>query len=372
MRSVLPFFEYFVFGFSRHLTLICVLVLLGAIVFARFGRSFGIDRLFWHESAPLQFRAGVATALLFAKVGFVGYLLDAQSLEPLGSFSGPRPADHVLGAARYLALLSLPVGLAWGLLGVFAARAPRAPLLVPRTWFVVGAASGFFASVGLLVAFARVAPRAPAVPRWLVALLFLERVSEPLRPLHVLAAIFVLALSAEYVVYAVARESFTPAVAICTLLGLVTGVTGFLEFRAWNQSALALAFLGAVCRRPNAKPSAVRPASSAHSSRICARSGEDGLRKLPARLACTSRTLSTAGASAERLRSPTHAAYVGACARARTSFSSTAASVRPTARSDVSRFSPCSTFSRFRFGDGACSASSAYPSLRGNSHAACS
>src|SRR3954468_7602115 len=102
MRLLSSFFEYTVFVFSRHLNLLLVLLIVGAIVFARFGRAFGIDRLFWHESARLQLHAGSATALLFAKVGFVGYLLDEAKLHALPTLAAALPDDRALAAALYL------------------------------------------------------------------------------------------------------------------------------------------------------------------------------------------------------------------------------------------------------------------------------
>lgn len=246
MRLLLSFFEYTVFSFSRHLHLLLVLLLVGAIVFARFGRAFGIDRLFWHESARLQLRAGTATALLFAKVGFVGYLLDEGKLHALPAFSATLPSERALAAALYLVLLALPVGLLWGLLGLVARTKRGAEPATPRKNFVFGAALGLLGSIALLVLFARLVPHAPALPAWLISLLQLDEVAPAVRPLHVLASVFVLALSAEYVVYALTRESFTPAVAICTLMGLFAGVTGFLEFRAYNASAIVLAMLAGI------------------------------------------------------------------------------------------------------------------------------
>ncbi|MEY4510029.1 MAG: hypothetical protein RLZZ450_2151 [Pseudomonadota bacterium] len=246
MSLIFSFFEYTVFVFSRHLNLLLVLLIVGAIVFARFGRAFGIDRLFWHESARLQLRAGIATALLFAKVGFVGYLLDEGKLHALPAFVGTLPTERALAAALYLILLTLPVGLLWGLLGIVARSKRGAEPATPRRYFVLGAFVGLLGSIALLVLFARLVPHTPTLPGWLISLLQLGDAAPAVRPLHVLASVFVLALSAEYLIYAFTRESFTPALAICTLLGLYAGVTGFLEFRAYNPSAIVLAVLAVV------------------------------------------------------------------------------------------------------------------------------
>jgi len=246
MQLLFAFVEYTAFVFSRHLTLLLVLLLVGAIVFARFGRAFGIDRLFWHESARLQLHAGSATALLFAKVGFVGYLLDESRLHALPALAARLPADRALAALLYLALLSVPVGLFWSLLGVLGVRMRGGEPATPRAYFVLGGALGLASAFVLLVVFARLVPHAPALPGWLITLLQLDATPPAVRPLHVLASVFVLLLSAEYLVYAFTRQSFTPAVAICTLLGLFAGITGFLEFRAWNPSAIVLALVAAV------------------------------------------------------------------------------------------------------------------------------
>lgn len=241
MHLLLSFLTYMAHGFSRHLTLLLVLLLVGAIVFARSGRALGIDRLFWHERASVQVRAGVATMLLLSKVGFVGYLLDAARLSAIPELASALPPR---AAALYLVLFALPVLAAWALLGLLAVRIRGPVPETPRMFFVLGALLGFAASIGLLLAFARWVPSDARPPAWLVELLLLDRVPAPLRPLHVLAAFFMLALSLEYLAYALSRQLFTPAMAICTLLGLVTGITGFLEFRGWNPSAVALTLLG--------------------------------------------------------------------------------------------------------------------------------
>jgi hypothetical protein len=242
-------------AFSRHLVLVAVLLVIGAIVCARAGRSLGIDRLFWHELRAAQVKAGAATALLFAKVGFVGYLLDAQQLDTLARATGLSAGERALGAILYIALLALPVGCAWALLALLGQARQPAPPKGSRRWFAAGALLGLSASLALLLALAHWLPRYPETPGWVTFALGLEQVPAALRPLHALAGVFMLGLSAEYVVYAVTRDTFTPAMAICTLLGLLAGAEGFLEFRDWNASAIAagVAFALALGGRPHYK-----------------------------------------------------------------------------------------------------------------------
>jgi hypothetical protein len=114
MRLASSLLGYTVFVFSRHLNLLLVLLIVGAIVFVRFGRAFGIDRLFWHESARLQLRAGTATALLFAKVAFVGYLLDEGKLHALPALAATLPADRAVAAALYPAVAHATRGVLLG------------------------------------------------------------------------------------------------------------------------------------------------------------------------------------------------------------------------------------------------------------------
>lgn len=245
MSLIAEFLRYFFLDFTRHLTLLAVLLLLGALVCARLGRSLGIDRLFWHEQRSLQRRAGASVGLLFAKIGFVGYLLDEEHLCTLAHFASEAPSERPLAAMLYIALLTLPTALIWALLAR-AARPWRASEAVPRGPFVLGALLALAFALGLLAAFDALVPLRPTLPAWLVRMLALEDVAPSARPLHVLAAVFMLLLSAEYVVYAITRRGFTPAMAVCTLLGLITGSVSFLEFRAWNESATVLALLGAV------------------------------------------------------------------------------------------------------------------------------
>jgi hypothetical protein len=239
MLVVLVLLRDVTLAFSRHLVLVAVLLVIGAIVCARAGHALGVDRLFWHEARSAQVRAGAATALLFAKVGFVGYLLDAEKLGALAHAAGFTAGDRALAAALYAALLGLPVGLVWALLGLLARSRRSAPLSSARRWFGVGALFGLCASFGLLLGLSRWLPRYPETPAWVTFVLGLESVPLALRPLHALAGVFMLGLLAEYAVYRVTRDSFTPAMAICTLLGLLAGAEGFLEFRAWNASAIA-------------------------------------------------------------------------------------------------------------------------------------
>jgi Patatin-like phospholipase len=241
MRLLLSFSDYLIHGFSRHLALVLVLLLVGGIVFARTGRALGIDRLFWHERGSVQFRAGVATTLLLAKVGFVGCLLDAPRLARIPEFANALPA---YAAALYLLLFAPPVVVLWSVLGLVAVRVRGGVPETPRIFFVLGALFGFAAGVASILVFAWLVPPQTSLPSWLVQLLLLGDVPTAQRPLHVLAAFFMFALSLEYLAYALSRQLFTPAMAICTLLGLITGMTGFLEFRGWNSSAVALSLLG--------------------------------------------------------------------------------------------------------------------------------
>jgi hypothetical protein len=244
MELALEYARYLGLGFGRHLVLVCVLLLLGALICARLGRSLGIDRLFWHEARPEQFVAGVAAGLLYSKVAFVSSLLDQAQLRHLRLFQGIEAGAIV--AAFQIVLLSVPTALVWLLLALAAPPAVRASMAVPRLPLVMGGTLGIAAGVSVLFGFARWLPAAPAIPGWLVDVLWLNGVPPTERPLHVLAAVFIAGLSAEYVVYAAIQRAFTPAVAICTLLGLITGAYGFLDFRDWNESAIALVMLAGV------------------------------------------------------------------------------------------------------------------------------
>ncbi|MET0340897.1 MAG: patatin-like phospholipase family protein, partial [Polyangiales bacterium] len=246
MDLALGFARYLVLDFSRHPSLLLVLGLLGAIVFAGMGHALGIDRLFWHEQRTLQLRAGVACALLVAKVGLVGYLLDERALGALPAFAASAASERARAAALYVILLAVPVAVVYAALAFGSRWAGRRPLAVPRAPFTLGAILGYAASVGLLLVLARLLPRGSTVPPWLARVLLLENVPASARPLHVLAALLMLSLSAEYVLYAAARRLFTPAMAICTLLGLTAGVVGFFEFRAFNPTAITLTLLGAL------------------------------------------------------------------------------------------------------------------------------
>jgi hypothetical protein len=240
VQLVLEYLGYFAVGFTRHLTLLSVLLLTGAIVCARLGSAFGIDRLFWHERRYLQFRAGMSVGLLFSKVGFVGYLLDEERLRSSEHFTRYAPVERPLAAALYIGLLTIPVGCMWLLMGLASYRAAKAGSDVRRAPFVLGAGSGLLLSFGVLAVFAHYMPGSVVLPHWLVRLLLLDHVPSSARPLHLLAAAFIVLLSTEYVIYSRDVRGFTPAMAICTLLGLVTGVTSFLEFHRWNPSGIAI------------------------------------------------------------------------------------------------------------------------------------
>src|SRR5262245_30500317 len=61
-----------------HPLLTLQIVLFWLISWGGLGADLGLDDLFWHESATVQFAVGISVGLLFAQVLFIRYLVDTR------------------------------------------------------------------------------------------------------------------------------------------------------------------------------------------------------------------------------------------------------------------------------------------------------
>src|SRR5262245_8499030 len=70
------FVDVFSIGFCRHLPLLALLIVIAALVLGQVGSGYGVRWLVRHQDPGKQFVVGMAMAILFLKVLFVGFLLE--------------------------------------------------------------------------------------------------------------------------------------------------------------------------------------------------------------------------------------------------------------------------------------------------------
>src|SRR5258706_3002640 len=79
LQSFWVYYRYFfIQGFVAQGALLAILVLIGAILFARIGEGMGLPQLFWHENVWKQRLAGGSVMLLVAKVFFFAFLIEVS------------------------------------------------------------------------------------------------------------------------------------------------------------------------------------------------------------------------------------------------------------------------------------------------------
>ncbi|HEV3191917.1 MAG TPA: hypothetical protein VGY54_15505 [Polyangiaceae bacterium] len=247
----------------RHPLLVLAMALLGAVLLAGAGRSFGVPLLFWHERRDTQRIAGVATTLLAAHVVFVVALSESKDqpqalalvavsillwgtvvgtsvwrraaawrraeTPPAGSANEERASRHAPRAARLRTLMPPIRSVQDKRLGDSVA------LEVPPWGFLQGALLGACCLAALFCI-------DRAAGEWIdetigrrLATLLPHMIVNP--RLHLLA----LGVTAIQVFFFLVLPRFaTPAVGICMLVSLVAAADGAATF--WLQSS-GLAFL---------------------------------------------------------------------------------------------------------------------------------
>lgn len=228
------FLEVFLGLFTRHMLLMAILLLVALVLFAGFGSSMGLPRLFWHPRIQTQLVAGAAVAALVMEVVLVGFLRDRDAI--VRGRLAVTTTQYFEGCA---ALLSVAFVLVWTLTHL-ARRRDSPPVEVARRWpFILGAFGAGTTILLVIKALSRFEPSAAleaalgAIPSF--------GVLPPLdRHLH-LAALVVFAVN--LLVYLVAaldrgRRVTTAALALCALVGLVVLAHGFVAARLETAAAV--------------------------------------------------------------------------------------------------------------------------------------
>jgi hypothetical protein len=212
-----------------------------AIIAFDVGTSFGAPDMVWHERLGTQVAGAVFLVLLFAELGLVGYLLEAD--EPWLADAPSPPRRLALWYANTPCLLLL-AGLALG--ATHGEQAPR--------WPAVVAALATFALLNLVGA--RVAPWLLARPRIARIAAQLDKfarvrkrrlvlVASRTRELHAVQMFLAALLLVGYVVVHLVRDRLPALVVVCVFVALVFALWGFLAFY-FERSRLALGFVAAL------------------------------------------------------------------------------------------------------------------------------
>jgi hypothetical protein len=245
------YFYQFLCGFGRHIPLVAMLALVGALVFIPdVNKAFGLRNLLWHEDWRKQCAVGFALGVLVVQVILAGYLLETQRTP-----GDERPRWHGLNAALTYALgilactgiTLLPIIVT--VIATWDAPAQSWPLVLGCLpafgMFLVGLyflpAEGLDSWVGKL---GQTVFRALAE----IKLLHVPRAEERDYPIHGVA---VLAMIASVFVYAAVGfgpfRVFSPLVGVFALAGMLTAAYGFFEyFLDFVQPALALVLIGLI------------------------------------------------------------------------------------------------------------------------------
>jgi hypothetical protein len=277
------FFRDAVLGqFSRHLPLIGSLALVAAVLFLNLGGAYGVPLLFWHEVHWQALLAGSAVILLVGKIFFTGFLLDAERpgdserrwvamLDPAVASDDLRQLGYYLvgctvslAAALLVGLVVWAIGLAishlqlngQGTTAQSPGSAANRPPVLAYVFFSVGALVGAAIIYSVWALFSRLLKplEDTEVSRFLEKTLFLGDLDKPnQKRLHILARSVTVLLAITYVFSMIFMPDGlgTAATALCTLLGLIVAIYGYLMFRSVNPiviviAIVALLFLGGI------------------------------------------------------------------------------------------------------------------------------
>ncbi len=241
-----------------HPLLTLQIVLFWLISWGGLGADLGLDDLFWHESATVQFAVGVSVGLLFAQVLFIRYLVDRRRLRhgkapSNGSAANASDERPFRGLAGFL-LVAWPITL-------LALVLPK--LLTLRdgeSWrdylpMLLGLGVSALAALLLVTFHERCGLRARAQRSWLframpgVAWGYLPAADYAL---HAMALLLDLLFAAGIAVAAVldhlGHTLITPYLAMCLIFAVVNGIYGFLtsQMRGFQHLALLLLVVSAV------------------------------------------------------------------------------------------------------------------------------
>jgi hypothetical protein len=229
-------------SFLHHLPLVAIVVLVVLLAAGVVGRPLGVDLLVWHERPWPRFMAGVSLTLLVAEMALVGLLLDRDAVAGLAT--GEQQAEH------YLIAVWLAAGAAAAVTMLFAQRNPfGGTSLLLRVSFPAGVAAGAAAFLGVLARLGSApfpwlasvsAPVGARLSEWL-------GVPMPPNPeFHGLAAALTVLLAFGFVAGFVDRHGrwVTPAMSVCTLLGLLASAFGATAFWLDSPMPVAVIFVG--------------------------------------------------------------------------------------------------------------------------------
>jgi hypothetical protein len=224
------------------------MLLLILISWGGLGASLGLDHLFWEDARPTQFFIGLGTGLLFGEILFVRYLLDRQrdrfrfrlSLFASGELKIRRLGEFLcLFWPASLVILAAPK--------LWTTDFPHQAL--PLWPLFSGLALSVVLAAGLVTAGERLGVRAALQDSRLFRVLpgvVFRYIPEEDYPLHALAFVLtLLALAGLGVAYAVFLLGGTspPMLVLCLVLGLFSGVFGFVAFQLRGLQHIILVIL---------------------------------------------------------------------------------------------------------------------------------
>ena len=289
LRFLVVFFWHgFVFGFSKRVLLVLILVVMGSVVFLNLGAAEGLPILFWHENPWKQGLAGWSVAVLVFVTLFVGFLLDTKSPEQRAKWLAALPEHSrrdLIGELKYYlvgGVVSLAVigGLAAGVWRIGTMLQARHLAESNVTSAAQTGEAKNLSDEGALLLKDPTELRLP-IPFWTGALLagvILYFVGKRLAPamrtgrlrsafkkrgttpsaagdapptppdpevlkkrVRLLAGIVFTALALNYVVNFTGLGFATPATALCSAMGLVAMAYGYMTYWDWNRTAVITA-----------------------------------------------------------------------------------------------------------------------------------
>ena len=298
VRGWVPFLYVLARDLCAHPLLLLLLLLVFAILFMRAGDGLGVPRLFWHDRPAKQLSVGGSVAILVTKILYVLYLLDSLDLDWHSRWvsslpSGALPLQYFMVHGGYtLAVVSL-IGFSFLFLrrhGTDSADRPVAadPAMLWRTmrfaslsrvrtelrhgkwkppyyglWFWLGAVGAaafvYFVGWGLQVAGwwlvyhgSNPDSSVHGALEWIKHWVLPRTAGDPSDyELYLAAAMFAGLILLDYLLNVFGVLPRMPGAGLCTLLGIIAAVYGYVSYREFNPTILIvfiafLLFLGGI------------------------------------------------------------------------------------------------------------------------------
>jgi hypothetical protein len=239
-------------GLLAHPLLTLQIVLFWLISWGGLGADLGLDDLFWHESATVQFAVGISVGLLFAQVLFIRYLVDTRrrSGKPPSHPEADDASDRrpFRGLVRFL-LIAWPLTL-------LALVVPKVIFLRDaQSWqnqspMLVGVAASALGALLLVTFIERTGLRARAQRSWFFRMMpgvawgYLPASEHALHAMAlILGLLFAAGIAAAGVLDFLGHTLITPYLAMCLIFAVVNGIYGLLTSQMRGLQHLALLFL---------------------------------------------------------------------------------------------------------------------------------